>query len=102
MKKNLHKVKDKAEKILADQDMFGHPINLNFDNKGDTHRTFIGGIVSILVKSLMTIYILMKFGKLIFKDGANNAVTDLMVQMDMIGEVEFLDTNMQVFFTLKK
>ena len=29
--------------------MFGHKISLNFDEKGDTHRTLCGGLCSILV-----------------------------------------------------
>ena len=82
--------------------MFGHPITLNFDKQGDTHRTFIGGIVSIVVKVLMTIYILMKLGKLVFKDGSNNAVTALMVKLDLLGEVEYFDTNLLLFYVLKK
>ena len=30
-------------------DLFGFKVNLNFDRKTDTHQSFAGGIISILV-----------------------------------------------------
>ena len=38
--------------FIEDQDMFGYAIAFNYDKKGDTHKTKVGGIVSIIVKIL--------------------------------------------------
>ena len=82
--------------------MFGHVINLNFDKQGDSHKTYIGGIVSLIVKTLMAIYIMMKFQKLIYMEGSNNGVVALLVKMDLIGDVQVNETNMMIFHTLRK
>ena len=39
-------------------DAFGHPINLHFDNKGTTHKTRVGSLVTIVfgIMSLIIIY----------------------------------------------
>ena len=31
-------------------DMFGHVVNLNFDQRGVAHKTFIGGFFSIFIR----------------------------------------------------
>ena len=41
------------KKTLRNQDMFGHPVSLNFDKKGDVLRTNFGGVVSIIIKALL-------------------------------------------------
>ena len=38
--------------------MFGHPIHLNFDQKGNTHQTTCGGCCSVLYVILMIITVL--------------------------------------------
>ena len=47
--------------------MFGHQINLNFDRKGDSHKTLITASVSAFIKMGMCCYIANIFSKLIFK-----------------------------------
>ena len=53
-------------KYVKGHDMFGHTINLNFNKQGDTHQTFIGGFFSLIVKSAMTVYVLMNMKKMFF------------------------------------
>lgn len=38
----------KAKTLIRDLDVFGKEINLNFDQKGNTYQTFVGGVMSIL------------------------------------------------------
>jgi len=45
--------KNKLYNTVRDQDMFGHPVTLNFNRQGDTHNTFIGGLVSMFIKLLI-------------------------------------------------
>jgi hypothetical protein len=47
--------------------MFGHVIALNFNKKGESHSTFIGGFFSFFIKIAFVIYVYMQFAKLILK-----------------------------------
>ena len=42
---------------IKDLDMFGHVINLNFERKGGSHKTIIGGLASIVVLVIYSYYI---------------------------------------------
>ena len=42
---------------IRNHDLFGHMININFNRKGSTHKTFIGGLVSIIVKVIILAYV---------------------------------------------
>ena len=50
MKGNRRSLKN----LLRDQDIFGHPVVLNFNRNGSFHKTSIGGVCSILI---MIVYI---------------------------------------------
>ena len=34
-------------KFIKDFDIFGHPVKLNFNKNGTTHKTMIGGVASV-------------------------------------------------------
>ena len=51
-------------RLLKQQDLFGHPIELTFNNKGSTHKTLCGGVVSIVIKAVMAVYTYILFRKL--------------------------------------
>ena len=53
------------KKFIKSFDEYGHPIKLKFDDKGDTHKTLVGGIVSIVSKIALTVY----FAALLYKMG---------------------------------
>ena len=36
--------------------MFGHPVEFNFNRKGNTHNTPFGGFMSVIIKLLMAAY----------------------------------------------
>ena len=38
-------------------DMFGRPVNLRFNKKGETYNTFFGGIFGITVRVVIILYI---------------------------------------------
>ena len=44
-------------KLIKDQDNFGHIININFDKNGSSHKTSIGGCLSMVIKLTMGYYI---------------------------------------------
>ena len=67
--------------------MFGHTVVLNFDQKGDTHTTFAGGLFSIVIRIMMTVYIALKFKTLIMSEGDNDITVHSLLFQD-IGETE--------------
>lgn len=63
----------KFAKSVAEYDMFGHVINLNFQKEGDSHKTAVGGFFSFFIKIAMTLYVFMNFKKMImFEDDSNS------------------------------
>lgn len=55
--------------FLKDQDLFGHPVQLNFNKRGPEHTTTLGGIASICVKALMLCYVAILIKRLVkFED----------------------------------
>ena len=54
--------------------MFGHPIELNFNNAGTRHNTIVGGFVSILVKIAILWYVVLILVRM-FSYGDNKEMT---------------------------
>ena len=48
-------------RFIKNLDIFGHRIELNFDQKGNTHQTMCGGFTSIVVVMLLVLLTLSKF-----------------------------------------
>ena len=53
--------------IISGQDMFGHPVVLNFNQKGETHNTFVGGLLGIFIKVVLILYVYGKAVRLVEK-----------------------------------
>ena len=51
--------------LIKNRDDFGQPVELNFDRKGSVYQTKIGGLLSIIIKLLLLVYIYMKISKMI-------------------------------------
>jgi len=52
----IHKHKESGCHVVRDGDIFGFPIRLSFDGKGNEHKTVIGGVMSIFVKIFLAWY----------------------------------------------
>ena len=48
-------------------DNLGHPIQLNFNKKGNIHNTFLGGFLSLFVQAGLIIYFVIHVDKLVNK-----------------------------------
>ena len=64
-----------ARRAIREHDMFGHVVNLNFDQRGDSHKTTCGGCGSLLLKGFLTLYIFLNIKKLIWKENDTNLST---------------------------
>ena len=58
--------------VVKDNDMFGHTINLNFNRNGDSHKTFIGGLFSMLIKVTLAFYVYTLFDRMFMNKGDSN------------------------------
>ena len=56
----------KFSTFITNKDLFGHIIQLNFNQKGSSHKTVIGGFLSILICAFMSFIIWINFEKWLF------------------------------------
>ena len=68
-------------------DMFGHVVNLNFDQRGVAHKTFIGGFFSIFIRIFLTVYFYLNARKIVFSEGDKNVSTVGLLNLDELGPV---------------
>jgi hypothetical protein len=85
---------------ISEFDMFGHPILMNFERKGDSHQTFIGGIFSFFIKTFMTFYVVLCFKSLIFREKDNNFTTFGSNQLNSV--IDYNVTKLTLLHVLRK
>ena len=49
---------------ILEKDLFGYKVELSFNDQGSEHKTYVGGLVSLMVKSFMLIFTTSLFIKL--------------------------------------
>ena len=52
-------------RTIRSQDIYGHLISLNFNKKGSSNKTYLGGIFTIMGKLLILTYALHLLGKMV-------------------------------------
>ena len=80
--------------------MFGHVVNLNFDRRGDSHKTLCGGVFSIFFKGFLAFYVYLMFTKLIFKGNDTNFSYEGQMHVSNHGLVKYSDTRMKFFHVI--
>ena len=58
-------------RFIKNNDMFGHPFTLGFNNKGNIQTTIPGGIVSIILNIVMFLFIILKFKAVVLNEDDN-------------------------------
>lgn len=89
-------------KWFKDKDMFGHVVNINFDKQGPTHKTEIGGVVSVFIKVVIYVYIIFKFKILILGEKDVNNTLISLEKLTEMGEVFYKDTDHFTLYVLRK
>ena len=82
--------------------MFGHKILLNFNEKGSTHNTVLGGLFSLFLKLLVLVYIQDCCAKLFSHDDDVNLSYDQLVDLEDLGVVEYNSTGVYLFYNVNK
>jgi hypothetical protein len=59
------------KKCIKGFDLFGHPISLYFNKSGDSHKTLLGGNVSIVIYITFVFYFYYLISKLVNFQGDN-------------------------------
>ena len=91
-----------GKSAIAEHDMFGHVVNLNFDQRGDSHKTICGGSGSICIKVFLTFYIYLNVTKLIFKENDTNLSTIGLLELDKEGTIPYDKMDMKFFHPVRK
>ena len=82
MQERISNSLSKINTVIKDQDSFGFKIYLNFNKDGDSHKTLIGGLFSILVTSFMVMYTYIRF-RMFYYNLADVNLTEIgMVNLD--------------------
>ena len=82
--------------------MFGHIINLNFDRRGDAHKTLCGGVFSIFFKTFLAFYVYLMVYKLISKGNDTNLGYEGQIRLEELGEIDYRDTRLRFFWIIRK
>ena len=87
--------------FLRSKDLFGHLITLNFNLRGQHHKTTIGGFVSICIKLFIYVYVILNFMTLFTYGNNKDRLLGGFVPLEQLGIVDYLDTNVNVFYVLR-
>ena len=78
-------------KKLIEHDEFGHPVALNFNKKGETHNTLLGGVATFLAKVILLVIVSEKMMELVTYSGNNITELNDQVDFDELGTVDMVD-----------
>ena len=88
-------------KSLRKYDMFGHLITMNFNQRGNRHKTQVGALFSIGIKFCIYLYVALTF-KTLLTLGANKNTTILSSEkIEEFGKIHYKSTEHLTFFVLK-
>ena len=78
---------------LRNQDVFGQPVQLNFNRNGPNHKTVFGGVVSIFSTSLLLVYMGIYLDKMInYRDDKISLIANSLNFKEQ-GTLKFSDLN---------
>ena len=87
---------DKIYRFIKNRDIFGHPIELTLNDKGDlVHRTLIGGFISLIIQITITYYVYMNVIKVVVK-GTDDSVNSFssFLELEKTGKIFHDDLHM--------
>ena len=71
MGKRFREAKKKTSDMIRSHDLFSHQVEFNFNNRGGSHSTVLGGAVSFfIIKAIMLLYTVFLLLKVINFEGA--------------------------------
>ena len=77
--------------FLRNFDLFGYDINLNFNRRGKTHKTAVGGFFSLLVYMFIGFFVFTKVSTMINLQDGEEITRDIVTDFTQVGEDGILD-----------
>jgi hypothetical protein len=78
--------------------MFGHLITLNFNQRGDKHKTLIGAFFSIWIKLFIYVYIILTFQTMFTKKANRNSTIASIESIESLGEEDYDKMGLLIYF----
>ena len=85
-------------KFIKSLDKFGHPVQFQFNNKGNTHKTFCGGLVSLAIILFMITYVYFQSKKWLLKEDDSISSYTKYVDPDDMGVVSYNEAAISPYF----
>ena len=76
---------------IRNRDMFGQPILLSFNKKGNKYKTVIGGFISLFVLMSLITYLVIHIQKMIFYQDDKITIKESSVNLMKADEVKYRD-----------
>ena len=73
-------------------DIFGRPITLTFNNKGEIHQTFVGGMFSLLLTILIIVFTGLSGGKITEHYKLTTTSLEQALNPSLLGKVDYNQT----------
>ena len=83
-------------------DLFGYKYRINFNGKGNPHRTLLGGSATIIIYALMLWLIKINFERVLFNLDDKNTTEHGLIDQNDTTPVNYNETNMFNFFVIRK
>ena len=93
---------NKFKSMVTSMDLFGHPVNLKYSNHGHEFKTFIGGIVSFIIKGFvfwMIINMAIDMGT--YNRNDTDSVPNMLTERQLMDQVKLEDMFMEFYFLIK-
>ena len=74
---------------------------MNFNRRGNHHKTLVGAIFSIIIKALIYIYVGLTFKSLLFMDENKNSTIYSSEPIENFGTVYYNQTGHFIFYVLR-
>ena len=84
-------------KSIRNKDLFGYYISLNFNKRGHTHKTLIGGFFSLIVKFIIYGYVGVTMKQMLFLEENKNETLNGLIDLEELGDVWLNETHMTLF-----
>ena len=79
-------------KSIRSKDMFGYLITLNFNRRGQYHKTQIGGLFSVCIKVFIYVYVILNFHSMFTLKENKNITIKSMEPFEKIGRINLNET----------
>ena len=87
--------------VLKNFDMFGKPIQFNFNKNGSTFNTQPGGCFSLLINFTLLIFCILRVKEMVLYGGDLIKNDHEPTNFDEIGEISFQEANFMPYITIK-